>query len=130
MMCVLMLTSISIVFASEEQPVINPIDQVITDTTNAIINNPNDAIAYCRHGNAYREKVQYDLAIDDLNKAIEINPKYTLAYFNLGQAYEKKALYQDAINAYRRLILNATLPQDQKWVNSAQMHIRECGGTL
>jgi len=57
-------------------------------------------------------------------------PKNAIAYSNLGIVYEKMALYQDAINTYRKLILNATLPQGKPLVEIAQSKIRELGGTL
>ncbi|MPN18136.1 hypothetical protein SDC9_165494 [bioreactor metagenome] len=78
----------------------------------------------------YQKKGNYDLGIKDFKKAIEINPKNLSSYNGLGLIYEKKALYEKAINTYRNLILNATLPQDKNWVESAQGHIRELGGTL
>ena len=53
-----------------------------------------------------------------------------ISYAGLAIVYEKKYLYDDAIAVYRKLIDNATMPQDKVWVEKAQNKIREFGGTL
>ncbi|MBP2627483.1 MAG: Tetratricopeptide repeat-containing protein [Firmicutes bacterium] len=44
-MCIFLLGSISVAFASEAQLVVNPLDQAIIDNTNNIANHSNDAIS-------------------------------------------------------------------------------------
>jgi len=59
----------------------------ITNYTEAIRLNPNDAMAYMGRGNAYSEIENYDKAIADYTQAIRLNPNYADAYFNRGGIY-------------------------------------------
>ena len=44
-----------------------------------------DATAYCRTGDAYREKGELDKAIADYTEAIRLEPKDATAYFARGE---------------------------------------------
>ena len=59
-------------------------NQAISDYTQAIAINPNDANAYYSRGISRRDLKDYQGAISDYSKAIEINPQYALAYSNRG----------------------------------------------
>jgi len=108
----------------------NKNDLALSDVNKVIQLDPYYAEAYTLRAASYSLNKQYDLAINDCNKAIEINPKLSNAYGVLGEAYEKKLAYKEAINVYRRLILNAMLPQDKSIVDQAKNRIRLLGGDI
>ena len=57
-------------------------DQAISDFSQAIEINPNDAMLYYNRGNAYSEKGLHNQAISDYEKAIELNQEFAIAYIN------------------------------------------------
>ena len=61
--------------------------------TAQINQNPNDAEAYYRRGNAYANLGKYKLAIADYDKAIELNPDFVWAYNTRGIAYYELEKY-------------------------------------
>ncbi len=63
-------------------------NQAITDYTQAIAINPNDANAYYMRGISRRDLKDYQGAISDYSKAIEIYPEDAFAYRNRGIAKE------------------------------------------
>ncbi len=63
-------------------------NQAISDYTQAIAINPNDANAYYSRGISRRDLKDYQGAISDYSKAIEINPEDAFAYRNRGIAKE------------------------------------------
>ena len=83
---------------------IGEIVNAISDYTQAILLNPNHAIAYFNRGNAYRRLRDYDSAIKDYDQAIRLDPSYPYAYGSRGLAYYNKMDYERAIADYNRLI--------------------------
>jgi tetratricopeptide (TPR) repeat protein len=65
-------------------------DQAITEYSEALRINPNNASAYCNRGIVYGNKGDYDQAIADFNQAIRLDPNYAVAYGNRGVAYMRK----------------------------------------
>jgi len=49
-----------------------------------------DATAYCKRGDEYSEKGDYDLAIADLTEAIRLEPNFAPTYLSRGMAYANK----------------------------------------
>lgn len=90
--------------SSQINPDLVPVYPVIEKYTNAISDNPNDAIAYCLRGQVYTLRGQYDLAVYDFDKSIEINPKYVYAFYMRGAMYEKKGNIKSAIKDFNRAI--------------------------
>ena len=68
----------------------------IADFSKAIEDNPKDAKAYCKRGNAKYLLMDYTGAIQDCTKSIEINSKYAEAY-NVRGITERKL--KDSISA-------------------------------
>ncbi|WP_094603241.1 hypothetical protein SPSIL_011870 [Sporomusa silvacetica DSM 10669] len=75
-------------------------DLTITKMTKIIAEDPRDAVAYLRRGEAYLFNQQKDLAINDFNKAVELNPKYASAYLDRGWIYLKQEQYALAITDF------------------------------
>jgi uncharacterized protein (TIGR02145 family) len=64
----------------------------------------NDAVAYFKRGNAYREKNEYEQAISNYTQAIQLNPNFAEAYFMRGFTYFHKKDYDKAISEYNQAI--------------------------
>jgi len=73
-------------------------DQVIEQQTEIIAENPGNAVAYFKRGDAYWRTGQYDLAIADENTAIEKNSNYAAAYVIRSICYSSLKNYEAAIN--------------------------------
>lgn len=88
--------------------------QAITDYTQAIKLNPQDAQVYNNRGYTYMLLHQYDKALADLDKAITIRPDYANALMNRGDLYN----YYYAINHDRAIAdydrVMASDPQNQQ----------------
>jgi len=87
-----------VAFAANQSP--DSQNLTITKMTKIIEEDPRDAVAYLRRGEAYLFNQQRDLAINDLNKAIELNPKYAAAYLDRGWIYLKQEQYALAIGDF------------------------------
>jgi len=72
-------------------------DNAITDTSESIKLNPNDAIAYGTRGAAYKGKKDFDSAVMDFNEAIRLDPNNAPAYGNRGLTYLAKGDKDQAI---------------------------------
>jgi len=72
-------------------------DQVIEHQTEIITENPGNAVAYFKRGDAYWRKGQYDLAIADETTAIEKNSNYAAAYIIRSICYSSLKNYEAAI---------------------------------
>jgi len=72
-------------------------DRAISEFTDAIRIEPNNALNYTWRSNSYNSKGDYDRCIADCNQAIRINPNYSSAYNNRGFAYYGKGDYDRAI---------------------------------
>ena len=73
------------------------VDCPISDYTNAIESNPNNATAYLARGTAHLKAFNFDSAIADFTKAIELEPNDASAYTNRGSAHYEKAEFAHAI---------------------------------
>src|SRR5579864_2980449 len=58
---------------------------------------PKDADAYCKRGDSWLEKREYDKAIADYTEALRLDPKLVKAYYNRAVAWSEKADYDRAI---------------------------------
>ena len=85
--------------AAEKQPAVDN-DQIIAECTAAIAENPYDALAYYKRGQAYSVQKQYDVALKDYNRVI------AAAYLDRGYLYEKKGEADKAIEQYQLSIYN------------------------
>ena len=79
-------------------------DCAIEAFTQAIVLNPDLAMAYSNRGGAYRDKGDYDRAIEDCGRAIALNPNLATAYSNRGGAYEREGDYDRAIEDFNKAI--------------------------
>jgi tetratricopeptide (TPR) repeat protein len=82
---------------------IGDLDRAISDYTEAIRLDPNNARGYYNRGDIYRER-NLDRAIADLTAAIRLDPKYVSAYVARGWAYVFKDEYNRAIADYTEAI--------------------------
>jgi tetratricopeptide (TPR) repeat protein len=73
------------------------VDCPISDYTNAIESDPNNATAYLGRGAAHLKAFDFDSAIADFTRAIELNPNDDSAYTNRGSAHYEKAEFDRAI---------------------------------
>lgn len=96
--------SVGAVVSADGQPANQSNDQIITESTKAIANNPNDPVAYFSRGLAYHKKGQPELAIADFSRAIGLDPKYTSAYNLRGFDYAKTKQYDLAIADFNQAI--------------------------
>ena len=62
------------------------------------------ACAYYLHGNAYKDKGQYDLAIADYTEAIRLSPGFVDAYMNRGFCYGMQGEYNLAVSDFTKAI--------------------------
>jgi len=72
-------------------------DSAITDTSESIKLNPNDAMAYGTRGAAYKGKKDFDNAVADFDEAIRLDPNNAPAYGNRGLTYFAKGDKDQAI---------------------------------
>ena len=89
---------------------INQIDQVITEYSKTLKNNPNDdstknnlASTYYIRGVVFKSKGEYSRAIEAYEKTIKLQPNYPIALDKLGYAYLKTRKYEDAIKTFKDL---------------------------
>ncbi|WP_271606310.1 tetratricopeptide repeat protein [Bradyrhizobium sp. CCBAU 11434] len=66
------------------------LDRAITDYTDSLQLDANNASALCARGYAYLIKGDPDSAIADYDKAIALDPSYALPYYNRSVAYREK----------------------------------------
>ena len=79
-------------------------DQVIEQQTQIINENPENAVAYFKRGDAYWRNGQYDLAMADENTAIEKKSDYAAPYMIRGLCYNSLKNYEAAINENTKAI--------------------------
>jgi Flp pilus assembly protein TadD len=72
----------------------------------AVLQNPNDAVAYTKLGLAYSGLHQYREAVTVLKMAISINPEAIAAeaYYQLGHAYTSMGKHSDALKAFTQAL--------------------------
>jgi tetratricopeptide (TPR) repeat protein len=99
-------------------------EEEIERLSKIIDENPEDAEAYLKRGNAFYNRQQYVKAILDYNKAIEVNPDYTDAYNNRGIALNNLQRYEEAIKDYNKAI--ELDPNDvDKYFNRGNTYIKQ-----
>ncbi len=72
----------------------------IAQYTDAIRENPNDAIAHYRRGLAYERIENRDRALEDFNSAIRLNPELAGAYHHRGNIYRRRNVLTSALANY------------------------------
>ena len=84
-------------------------EQAITDFSQAIKLQSNNALFYYNRGSCYYQMGQNEKALADFNKAIELNPKSDKAYNNRGLVYSDMKQYNRAVTDFNSSIkLNST----------------------
>ena len=80
------------------------VDCPISDYTNAIESNPNNATAYLGRGTAHLKAFDFDSAIADFTRAIELEPNDASAYTNRGSAHYEKGEFDHAIADFNKAL--------------------------
>jgi len=75
-------------------------DRAISDYSEAIRLNPQDASSFYNRGNSWRAKGDGDKAIADYTDAVRLNPRHASAYNNRGLAWADRREYDRAIADY------------------------------
>jgi len=78
--------------------------RAIQNFDEAILLDPQYAIAYANRGIAYSKLGDYKKAIEDYNKAIKLYPNYSKAYFNRGFTYSKLENYRQSLADFTQAI--------------------------
>jgi tetratricopeptide (TPR) repeat protein len=76
----------------------------LTDYTQAIQLNPDDAMAFCSRGVAYYRLGEEQKAIIDYTRSIELNPNLSIAYYRRGFLHYTAKDYVSAIADYNKSI--------------------------
>ena len=76
----------------------------ISDYTQAIQLEPNDANAYFRRGLIHSTKRSYECAIADFDRVIELKPNYVIAYVFRAFAHHERGEFVSAIEDCNRAI--------------------------
>jgi tetratricopeptide (TPR) repeat protein len=76
----------------------------LSDYSEAIRNDPNNALAYNGRGNIYKEKGDLDRAMSDYNEAIRLDPKSVRAHTGRGLVYYTRKDYDRALSEYDEAI--------------------------
>jgi tetratricopeptide (TPR) repeat protein len=88
-------------------------DKAISDLSEAIRLNPDDADNYDSRAGAYSEKEDWDNAIADLDKAIGLDPENIDVIYKRGIAFHHKGDYKKAITDYET-VLQCDIDEDSK----------------
>jgi tetratricopeptide (TPR) repeat protein len=75
-------------------------DRAISDYTEALRLNPQDASSFYNRGNSWRQKGDGEKAIADYTDALRVNPRHASAYNNRGLAWADRREYDRAIADY------------------------------
>jgi stress-induced-phosphoprotein 1 len=96
----------------------------VTAFTEAIEQDPTDAVFYSNRSGAYASLKQFDKALQDANKCVELKPEFIkgysrqgVAHFGLNQLAEAKAAYETGL---KRDASNSTLLEGLKDVEARQ----------
>jgi stress-induced-phosphoprotein 1 len=96
----------------------------VTAFTEAIEQDPTDAVFYSNRSGAYASLKQFDKALQDANKCVELKPEFIkgysrqgVAHFGLNQLSEAKAAYETGL---KRDAANSTLLEGLKDVEARQ----------
>ena len=99
----------------------------------AIELNPNDAWAYARRGETYRQMRQFENALMNFEKAIQYKPRYAWAYARRGETYRQMRQFENAILYLEKAIeispwywwayasLGETYRQTKQYLNAIDM---------
>jgi tetratricopeptide (TPR) repeat protein len=79
-------------------------DKAISDFTEAIRLDPQDAAAYSDRANSWATKREYDNAIRDFTEAIRLDPKDVPNHFRRGLVRAEKGEYENAVKDYDEAI--------------------------
>jgi tetratricopeptide (TPR) repeat protein len=89
-------------------------DKAITECSEAIRCDAEDAVAYLYRGMAYKAKGEFDKAITDLDEAIRLDPENAVAYYHRGRAYYGRDDYEKAMADFNSAI--RLDPEDSNYV--------------
>lgn len=78
--------------------------EAVTEYSNAIKLNSNNAVYFCNRAAAYSKLDQHSAAIEDCKTAIALDPSYGKAYGRLGIAYSNLNKYEEARAAYENAL--------------------------
>ena len=81
------------------------IQSAINDLTDAILIDPNMAIAYGDRGAAFMRIKDYEKAVSDLGKAVNLDETYISAYLNRGISLFQLTQYSSAVEDYDQVLM-------------------------
>jgi tetratricopeptide (TPR) repeat protein len=84
--------------------VINFADIWISDLTETIGQNPNDAENYFKRASFYEIRGKQDEAIADYSETINLKPDYIDAYLKRSQCYIRNGLKSEAVSDFNEVI--------------------------
>ena len=79
-------------------------DEAIERYQRLIVEDPEDALAYLRIGQIYRERMQYDEAREHVGKAAQLVPDSTEIRFNLALLNRDSGRFEEALSEVRELL--------------------------
>ena len=96
----------TIYFLQKVRGMTSPVDAVIVELSEAIGNDPNNAVLYYRRGCAWHRMNENQKAIADYDEAIRLDPECAAAHSDRGVAFlhlgdEDRALYASFADARR-----------------------------
>ena len=80
------------------------LDRAIADYTEAIRNNPKDAVAFTNRGIAWHDRRDHDRALADTSEAIRLDPNFYFARSIRGLVWHAKGDFNNAIADYTEAI--------------------------
>ena len=80
------------------------LDRAIADYTEAIRNNPKDAVAFTNRGIAWHDRRDHERALADTNEAIRLDPNFYFARSIRGLVWHAKGDFNNAIADYTEAI--------------------------
>jgi len=83
---------------------INTADIWISELTETISLNPNDAENYFKRASYYEIRDMQDEAVADYSEVIKLKPDYIDAYLKRSLCYKKAGLYKEAISDFNEVI--------------------------
>jgi tetratricopeptide (TPR) repeat protein len=99
--------------------------EAISNFTQALAINPNNATTYRMRGKSYLALQQYDKAISDYNQAIRLQPDFGGSYSLRGDVYYSLHQYKEALADYERAFsLTPSLLGIQKDIEKATKALR------
>ena len=86
-------------------------DEAIGRYQRLIVEDPEDALAYLRIGQIYRERMKYDEAREHVEKAAQLVPDSTEIRFNLALLNRDSGRFEEALSEVRELLRQTEQPR-------------------